>query len=195
MLERWEALPSEDASRNQSDIERVDHAASQALAAWRSGAGVALDRCVGAVRTVFAEIPSLDDDPEKSRGRRLCGVPRPRKRAATICSGLMPTPLSASSLKAIVQRATSRIDELNRDLADAAKDAKTLANALAGIVPHINGETCPVCIAISRPGCRAAPAHVATKIASLTSEAGRLQALATERQKKAIVWPLPSANS
>lgn len=185
VLERWQILPSEDASRNQADLGRVDHAAAQALAAWRSGAGSALDRAVGVVRTIFADVPSLDDDPEKGHAEALRRAIAEEARCDKLLRDHTTAIERINSLKVIVQRATSRIDELNQDLASSAKDAKTLANALAGVVPHISEEVCPVCDRdFADKDAGPLSAHVAAKIASLTSTAGRLQALATERAEE-----------
>jgi exonuclease SbcC len=73
-----------------------------------------------------------------------------------------------------------RLVDLKR--ADMADVTKSLAGALAAITPHIHGEQCPVCDRDFREQ-EAGPlsAHLANKIANLTTEAGRLQALATER--------------
>lgn len=185
LLERWRALPSKDASRNQAGKERADQVAVQAFAAWRSGGGAPLDRAVSAVRAVFSDVPQLDDDPEKSRAAAL------RRAAAeeARCDQLLTTHQAATDrlkrLNEVVQRATSRIKELNKDLSGAAEDAKSLANALAGIVPHLHGEVCPVCERdFTEQHAGPLSAHVAAKIASLTSEAGRLQALAAERAEE-----------
>lgn len=185
LLERWRALPSADASRDQADKERTDQAATRAFAAWRSGPGAALDNAVNSVRATFADVPVLDDGPEKSRAEAL------RRAAAeeVWCATLLKTHTDAAelvkSLNAVVQRASSRIEELNKDLKGAAEDAKSLANALAGVVPHIAGEVCPVCDRdFAEQDAGSLSAHVAAKIASLTSEAGRLQAMATERAEE-----------
>ena len=84
--------------------------------------------------------------------------------------------------KTIVERATTRIREINEALAAGAKDARTLANALAGIAPHVEGDFCPVCHRdYSEQNNGPLTSHIAVTISSLTSEAGRLQALANER--------------
>lgn len=185
LLERWQALPSEDASRDQAGKERTDQTATQALAAWRSGAGATLGRAVGAVRAIFADVPALDDGPEKSRTEGLRRAMAEEARCDTLLKTHVNATERAKSLNAIVRRATSRIEELTKDLAGAAEDAKTLANALAGIVPHISGEACPVCDRnFADQDAGPLSAHVAAKIASLTSEGGRLQALATERAQE-----------
>jgi len=185
LAERWQALPSKDASLDRAGKERTDQAAAQAYAAWRSGPGAALDQAITEVRALFPDVPQLDDGPEKGRVEAL------RRAAAeeARCDRLLTTHAQAvervNGLNAVVQRATSRIEELNKDLSGAAEDAKSLANALAGVVPHIPGETCPVCDRdFGEQDAGPLSAHVAAKIAALTSEAGRLQALATERAEE-----------
>ena len=185
LLERWQAVPPENVSRDQAEKERSDQAAAQAFAAWRSGAGAALDHAISTAREIFSDIPPLDDGPEKSRAEALRRAKADQLRSGALLSTHASAEERVKGLNAIVQRAASRIQELNKDLSGAAEDAKTLSNALAGIVPHIHGETCPVC------GCNFAAheggplsSHVAAKIASLTSEAGRLQALATARAEE-----------
>ena len=112
-------------------------------------------------------------------------MPSNQSRCGTLVTNHQAAAERLSKLNAVVQRATTRIDELNKDLAGATEDARTLANALAGVVPHIHGETCPVCNRdFADQGAGPLSAHVAAKIASLTSQAGRLQALATERAEE-----------
>lgn len=185
LQERWRSLPSQESSRDQAGRERADLAASEALAIWRSTRGNALEDAINSVRAHFSDLPSFEDGPEQGR---LEGQRRAQAEADR-CGRLLATHCTASaqveSLNAIVQRASTRIDELNRDLSGAAEDAKTLANALAGIVPHIDGETCPVCSRnYAELDAGSLSAHVAAKIASLTSEAGRLQSLATARAEE-----------
>ncbi len=183
--ERWRAVPSEDASRDQAGKQRNDQLATQAFADWRSGIGASLDRAIGQAQTEFSDIPSLDDGPEKSREEALRRAEGEQARTNTLLKTHTSAAERVTTLQAIVERATTKIDELNKDLAGAAKDAKSLANALAGVVPHIDGEACPVCDRdFSEKGVVPLSAHVAAKIASLTGEAGRLQALTAERAEE-----------
>ncbi len=185
LLQRWQALPSEDASRDQAGKERSDQAAAQAFSAWRSGAGAALDTAITAIRALFSDVPALDDGPEQARAEALRRVEAEETRCDTLVTSHQAAAERLSNLNAVVQRATTRIDELNKDLTGGTEDARTLANALAGIVPHIHGETCPVCDRdFIDQDAGPLSVHVATKIASLTSQAGRLQALATERAEE-----------
>ncbi|CAN7761412.1 AAA family ATPase [Cupriavidus necator] len=185
LQERWKALPSQEASRDQASKERAELAAVEALAAWRSTDGNALEALINATRASFTDIPPAEDSPEDSRSEARRRV----QAEADRCSRLLAVHATASAqiaeLNTVVQRASTRIAELNQDLSGAAEGAKTLANALAGIVPHIDGETCPVCSRnYAELEAGSLSAHVAGKIALLTNESGRLQALATARAEE-----------
>lgn len=185
LTERWQSVPSEDPSRDQAVKERRDQDAAQAVSAWRAGPGKELDTAIAAVRALFPDTPSLDDGPEESRIEAL----RRARAEADRCDRLLVAHRAAAQraegLNAVVQRATTRIEELTTALSGAAEDAKSLANALAGIVPHIADEACPVCDRnFTEVNAGPLSTHVAAKIASLTSEAGRLQSLATERAEE-----------
>lgn len=183
---RWKALPPGDANRDQADRERAAHAAAHAVEAWRDQDGTALESAISEVRALFADIPSLEDGPEKSRVEAL----RRAEVEETRCSKLLKLHGEAldrgNQLRAVEQRARSRVDEINESLSGAMRDAKALASALAGIVPHIEDEICPVCDRdFSDLHSGPLSAQVAARIATLTSEAGRLQALASERAEEA----------
>lgn len=185
LQERWRSLPSRELSRDQAGRERTDLAAGDALTTWRSTSGDALDYAINAVRAYFSDIPSLEDGPEQGRSEALRRAQAEAERCGRLLAANATASAQVETLNATVQRASTRIDELNRDLSGAAEDAKTLANALAGIVPHIDGDMCPVCSRnYAEMDAGSLSAHVAASIASLTSEAGRLQSLATARAEE-----------
>lgn len=185
LTEQWRSLPAEDASHDRAGKERAEQNAADELAAWRTGKGWDLAALLIELRTNFPDLPSIDDGPELARSELL----RRAEAEATRCTALLADTKSAadrrSGLETIVQRATARIEELNQALATGAEDAKSLANALAGVAAHVAGETCPVCdrnfVELDQGSLSA---HIAAKIASLTSEAGRLQSLANERAEE-----------
>lgn len=182
LIERWQSLPPGDASHDQAGKERRDQAAAQALAAWREGSGKTLNDAIAVVRAVFSDVPSLDDGPELGRSEALRRAQAEESRCAKLLSANKAAHEQSDRLTTLIQRTTTRIEELDRDLAAGAVDAKSLAGALATIVPHVSGETCPVCdrnFAEKHSGPLAT--HIAAKIAALTKEAGRLQSLASER--------------
>lgn len=182
LLSRWQALPVADATRDQASKQRADQVAIETLATWRAQGGAALENAVGSARASFADVPALDDGPERSRVEALRRAAAEEARCGQLLKRHNETIDLAKQSRIVEKRARNRIDEINQELAGAVRDAKTLANALAGIVPHISDETCPVCDRdfSNQPG-GPLSAHVAANIAALTSEAGRLQALAAER--------------
>ncbi|AMV41751.1 AAA family ATPase [Paraburkholderia caribensis] len=185
LRERWRSLPSQESSRDHADRERADLAASEALTTWRSTHGDALEDVINSARAHFSDLPSFEDGPEQARSEAQRRAQAESERCGRLLTAHAMASAQVASLNAIVQRASTRIDELNKDLSGAAEDAKTLANALAGIVPHIDGNTCPVCNRnYAELDAGSLSAHVAAKIASLTSEAGRLHSLTTARAEE-----------
>lgn len=187
LAKQWKSLPLSDASRDQAEAERRDQAAILALTAWRTGAGGELEQLINVVRKEFPDVESFDVEPEVSRSQALKRVEAMHARCGQLLAQHSQAVERMAVLNAAIRNSSRRIEEINRDLAGGAKDAKTLANALAGIVPHIDGETCPVCDRdFSDQGVGPLSVHIASKIAALTSEAGRLQALATARAEETV---------
>jgi exonuclease SbcC len=185
LTEQWRSLPAEDASHDRAGKERAEQNAAEALATWRAGKGQNLATLLVELRASFPDLPSIDDGPEEARSAVLRRAEAEATRCTTLLADTKRASDRRSGLETIVQRATARIEELNRALAAGAEDAKSLANALAGLAPHVAGETCPVCDRnFAELGQGSLSAHIAAKIASLTSEAGRLQSLANERAEE-----------
>ena len=183
--ERWRALPAADLNHDRAMKERREQAAFAAVEAWRSGPGRELSKIVASLQATFSDIPSIDDGPEKSRSMAAHRA----DAEATRCEALVKNSAAAeeriNKLSRIIQCSSARIDELTTALASGAADAKSLASALAGVVSHVSGESCPVCDRnFSEQHVGSLSAHIAAKIASLTSEAGRLQSLASERAEE-----------
>ena len=182
VLERWRSLPPANTGHDRAASERAEANAAEALRMWRTGVGKELGELIATLRPQFSDIPEVDDEPEEARAFAA----RRAEAEATRADSLVKTSNAAAekvkTLNLTVQRATARIDELNHALASGAEDARSLATALAGVAPHVEGDVCPVCDRnFAEQDVGSLSAHIAAKIASLTSEAGRLQALSTER--------------
>lgn len=185
LSERWRSLPIEEASHDVAGKERRQQAAVEALNAWRTGPGKELETVVDILRSIFSDVPAVDDGPEKSRATAERRADAEATRCTTLVGGSSAAAERVTALNATIQRATTRIEELNKALASGAQDAKSLASALAGVAPHVAGEVCPVCDRdFAELDAGPLAAHIAAKIASLTSEAGRLQSLANERAEE-----------
>lgn len=184
LTEQWRSLPTEDASHDQADKERIGQLAAEALSNWRAAKGQALEATLTELRVSFSNLPSIDDGPEEARSAAVRRAEAEVARCTTLLANAKAATDRRRALETIIQRASARIEELNRALSKGV-DAKSLANALAGIAPHVAGETCPVCDRdFGEQDHGPLSAHIAAKIAALTSEAGRLQSLAKERAEE-----------
>ncbi|MBW9114570.1 AAA family ATPase [Rhizobium cauense] len=178
---RWQALP-EGPARDRAERERLEAVSATELAAWRDSNGAVIQSLLADLKADFPDLPEFDADPESSveAARRSAAGEAERSR------NLLASGLAASqrleTIDATIQRATARLGEIDLALSAGAQDARALANALAGIAPHVDGDICPVCERnYSEHSSEPLTLHIAARIAALTSEAGRLQAFATER--------------
>jgi exonuclease SbcC len=185
VMERWRTLPSADLSHDLFTKERAEESAFAAVDAWRAGDGRDLMAIISTLQAIFSDIPGIDDGPEKSRAMAARRADAEASRCETLVRGNIEAAERVNNLNTTIQRSSTRIAELSQALASGVDDARSLASALAGVAPHIAGETCPVCDRdFTEKDAGPLSAHIAAKIASLTSEAGRLQSLATERAEE-----------
>jgi exonuclease SbcC len=183
--QRWRSLPPEDSTHDRVAKEKLEQSTTDSLATWRAGNGGELASIIADLRTRFTDLPLFDDGPEESR----IAAERRASAEANRCTILVNRSAAATEqikgFNTTIQRSNARIDELNAALVAGAEDIKSLASAIAGVSPHVSGEICPVCDR-DYGELRSGPlsVHIANKIASLTSEAGRLQSLVNERAEE-----------
>lgn len=164
-------------------LERDTTAVGAQYDAWLSGQGVKIAQALDALKVFHSELLPLDGARVEDQIRdalRWCIDEVDRCQRLLDQHGISNEQLTVA--RTTIQRATTRISEINQALETGAKDARTLAAALAGVAPHVKEDLCPVCnrdyAEIERGSLTA---HIAATIANLTSEAGRLQAFSTER--------------
>jgi len=185
LTEQWRSVAAGDASHDLADKERAEQSATEKLNAWRADKGQNLRAVLIALSTRFLDLPSIDDGPEVARSAAMQRADAERIRCTAILANAKAAADRRNGLETTVQRSTARIEELNQALSVGSEGAKSLANALAGLAPHIEGEACPACDRNFGELVRGSlSAHIAAKIALLTSEAGRLQSLANERAEE-----------
>lgn len=180
--ESWRSLPAGDAEREQATKDQETHTLAEALTQWRDTSGIALKAILDGLQPVFPELPDMDDGPEIARATALDRATGERDRCETLRQKAEQAAQRKQGLQQTIDRSNVRLGELDRALLASADATKSLAGALAAIAPHIHGDQCPVCdrdFAEREAG--PLSAHVANNIANLTTEAGRLQALAVER--------------
>ncbi|TQN58202.1 AAA family ATPase [Agrobacterium tumefaciens] len=181
----WQSVPVDAATRDRAEQERLETVAMGALSHWRNATGEELRALLDEIRPFFPDLPSFDADPEALHKATLQRVVDEAKRCRSLLAAGDQASLTLAKAEATIQRSNDRVGELDRLLQASAQDVRTLANALAGIAPHVAGEICPVCDRdYSEHQSGPLSAHIATKIGTLTTEAGRLQSLATERAEE-----------
>ncbi|MGG6898566.1 AAA family ATPase [Rhizobium sp. BR 315] len=181
----WQSVPVDAATRDRAEQERLETLAIGALSHWRNAAGGELQALLDEIRPFFPDLPSFDADPEALHKATLQRVVDEAKRCRSLLAAGDEASVTLAKAEATIQRSNDRVGELDRLLQASAQDVRTLANALAGIAPHVAGEICPVCDRdYSEHQSGPLSAHIATKIGTLTTEAGRLQSLATERAEE-----------
>lgn len=183
LLSRLEQTSAESTDANIAALERDAAAIGSRYETWLDGQGAEITQELEALREFRSELSPLDGASVEDQAKDAlswCNFEVDRCQRLLDQHGTASEQLTAA--KTTIQRATTRISEINLALEAGAKDARTLAAALASIAPHVDGNLCPVCnrdYAEVHSG--SLTAHISATIANLTSEAGRLQALSTER--------------
>lgn len=166
-----------------ASLERDAAAIRSEYESWLSGVGAQITQALDVLRPFHSDLSPHDGAHFEDQVRDAlswCTVEVDR------CQRLLDQHKTASqqltTARSTIERASTRIGEINQALDTGAKDARTLAAALAGIAPHVEGDMCPVCNRdYAEVDSGSLTAHIAATIANLTLEAGRLQALSTER--------------
>jgi len=178
---RWQALP-EGLARNRAERERLEAVSSANLTAWREISGSVIQSLLADLKPDFPDLPEFDADPESAVEAALRSAAAEAERSRNLLASGLAASKHLEAIDSTIQRATARLGEIDLALSAGAKDARALANALAGIAPHVDGDVCPVCERnYSEHTSEPLTLHIAARIAALTTEAGRLQAFAAER--------------
>jgi exonuclease SbcC len=179
----WQSIATPTDVNQRQQAENAAAEAQQNAEAWRNNDGRELETVVSQLADLFPELPSsISTDPEFARATALRSVEKELNRCASLLAQDEADKRRLGELDQELSRVQARGSILDQQISDLAADAGTLAQALAEIVPHIHAEDCPVCgrdfAEVSR---RPLTAHVSTRIATLTENAGRLEALSKER--------------
>ena len=177
LLKRWNDLPKDLGTEERDALEREHGAARQRLEIWEKGDGQRLAAAINSLRDVFPDLPSSSNPLDAcniAKARALEEKARCDRVANTSATAAERVKAIEGELGKLRQRVADRATELSR----LASDSSNLAQALAGIVPLLHDENCPVCGRdFEEVGEGPLSAHVSAMIASLTSQAGRLTAI------------------
>jgi exonuclease SbcC len=178
----WRGLASTDVQRDLAGREQTLQSLTVQLEQWRQDAGARLAAVLALATTHFPDLPGLDDGPTSARASALARAEGEAERCDNLIAAASDAADRGDALQQMIARSNVRLEELDAALSSSVDNTRSLASALAGLAPHIHSDICPVCdrdFADQDAGPLAA--HLAGKIAALTTEAGRLQALAVER--------------
>ncbi|WP_417608888.1 AAA family ATPase [Parasphingorhabdus sp.] len=183
LLSRLELTSAESPDAEIAALERNAATISSEYETWLNGSGAQITQVLDVLREFHSELSAIDGSSVEDQVRDAL---KWSDAEVDRCQRLLDQHGTASqqltTARTIIQRATTRIGEINQALEAGGKEARTLADALVGIAPHVEGDMCPVCnrdYAELNNG--SLTAHISATIANLTSQAGRLQALSTER--------------
>ncbi|WP_439401044.1 AAA family ATPase [Bradyrhizobium sp. DASA03068] len=162
--------------------QREEAKATSEYTAWLNDQGAEIIAALDELRKFHSELSRPDADIGALVNEALAWCEAEIERCQRLLNQHELGSKVLATAQATAQRAAARIQDINDALAARTRDAKTLANALAGIAPHVEADMCPVCNRdFSELDKGSLTSHIAATIANLTSEAGRLQALANER--------------
>jgi exonuclease SbcC len=185
---RLDAIGSGSPDADIAEKERAEAQLNAQYAAWRDGSGAKIEEALKDFQRYNADLTASIGNSTNIVDETVQWCDTESNRCVKVLEQHKDANEKLSLARGVVQRASTRIREINEHLESGARDARTLANALAGVVPHVDGETCPVCSRdYNEIGGGTLTSHIAEKIANLTTQAGRLQAFAAERASESQI--------
>lgn len=179
----WLVITTSTAVEQRQLVESQAASALQAAEGWRTSTGRELETIIDQLAGLFPDLPSpTATDPEFARTTALRSIEKEYARIIALLTQDEIDTKRISELDQELGRAQGRATILDQQISSLAADAGALAQALATIAPHIHTDDCPVCgRAFNEVSERPLAAHVSARIAALTENAGKLQALSQEK--------------
>ena len=171
------------AADRRAAIETAAGAADAALRGWLDTSGQRMTGLFDKLGGYFSDLPSpIQNRPEYARAYAHRAVSNEVARCQQIKSKDQTAQKQVSTLQTDRQGLATRLEEIDKQIAQHSREAGQFAQALSAVVPHVHTEECPVCSRDFRE-VSSSPllGHLMSRIASLTQSAGLLSALSQER--------------
>jgi len=171
------------AADRRAAIETAAGAADAALRGWLDTSGQRMTELFDKLGGYFSDLPPpIQNRPEYARAYARRAVSNEVTRCQQIQAKDQTAQKQVSTLQTDRQRLATRLEEIDKQIAQHSREAGQLAQALSAVVPHVHTEECPVCSRNFRE-VSSSPllGHLTARIASLTQSAGLLSALSQER--------------
>ena len=181
--ERLATIEANSSIDERTRLETNDLSAKQQLEKWRQGRGKVLSETIASLLPAFPSLPSPDSsDPEVSRLAALGAVEAEIRRCSDLLTKQEQVTSRLEQIGSELERLEERARRLDEQILAHASNAGSLAQALAGLLPHIHTEECPVCgrnyAEISKIPL---VSSVSGKVSALSESAGMLEALSREK--------------
>ncbi len=183
LLQRWQQIPKTRASAEREAKDRAEKNARDNYQQWLNGPGKELSDLFDRISDLFKHLRSpRTADPQDFQTAALAAVREEQARIEALLLRSKAATDRIAALDQIISRANVRLGEIDKQLQRISGDSGSLAQALANIAPHLDGEICPVCSRdFSERKRGPLAAHVSASIATLTKEAAQLRSLTKTR--------------
>lgn len=171
------------AADRRAAMETTAGAADAALRVWLDTSGQSMTELFGKLGEYFPDLPSpIQNRPDYARAYAYRVVSSEVARCQQIQINDQTAQQQVSTLKADKTGLATRLEEIDKQIAQHSREAGQLARALSAMVPHVHTEECPVCSRDFRE-VSSSPllGHLTARITSLTQSAGLLSELSQER--------------
>jgi exonuclease SbcC len=166
-----------------TQLEEHDLSARRQLEDWRQGQGRVLKETIASLLPAFPSLPSPDSaDPEVARSAALRVIEAEIRRYSDLLGSQEQISKRLEETQSEVERLEERSRRLDEQIGMQSSSAGSLAQALAGLIPHIHSEECPVC-GRNYGEISKIPlvSTVSQKVGALNESAGMLEALSREK--------------
>lgn len=164
-------------------IETAAGTADTALRGWLDTSGQRMTALFDKLGGYFSDLPSpIQNRPEYARDYAHRVVSNERARCQQIQARDQAAQRQVSTLQTDRQGLATRLEEIDKQIAQHSREAGQLAQALSAVVPHLHTEECPVCSRdFGEVSSSSLLSHLTARIASLTQSAGLLSTLSHAR--------------
>lgn len=166
-----------------ASIETAAGGADAALRGWLDTSGQRITELFDKLSGYFSDLPSpIQNRPEYARAYAHRAVSNEVARCQQIQAKDEAAQRQVSTFQTDRQGLATRLEEIDKQIAQHSREAGQLAQALSAVVPHVHTEECPVCSRDFREvSSSSLLGHLTARITSLTQSAGFLSALSQER--------------
>lgn len=168
---------------DRSAIEATNQSDRNAFEQWNFEQGQIIEALLARAAALFADISVSRESSFVERARVLSvRITADLKRVESFLAAHERALQQRDDLAQQLGEARTRLERLDREIYAASTANEALVRTLSDLTSHMEGDICPVCDRdYSETSGTPLSAHVAAKVAAMTEQAGRLQALLQSR--------------